>query len=789
MRTLKVLLITAILLALLAGGFFVVLKTSDLSQYRVPLQNFVQAETGRSLRIDGDFEPVISLTPAIRATNVHFANAAWADSDEMARIDEIYLQIQLWSLVSGPLRVTRLEINNAELSLERGADGQVNWSLKDPKEADSAGDERARESFIALKKVDVNNLKVTYLSAGRDKPVHADIRTLNVAARDMRTNDISVDAILDGKPVRASGTIPRLSRMIDGTADHDLEIRYGDLRLSSQLKIARLDGLEGLDGTVDVTGDSLESATSLLGLEPLDKDPFELSTTLKENDGSIAFEGTFKGQTGTLNASGSARDWSDALAIQATGTLKLPDVLPLAKYFDLPLEESGPLNAKGGVSWDPGKIGFSGFEATFDDNVVNLDGDLGLPVKPENTTLRVRSKGPNIAETMALLGRQWRITYDYEFSADFGGKDGKIVMDPVSVRLGESDFSGRVVISPGEKPDVDASLKSKTVLLGKYLADRRLPDVRQEKSERIFTKDPFDFSALDAYNLNAKLEIERVEATNTDMQDVSLDIVVQDGDLQIEPFQGSVNGGLLTGRVRLDRSGAAPSFQIELQGDNMRYAKSHEVTPEQMPLLPPNTLETRVKASGNSFHEMAVAADGWIKIVSEAGRRPQGSFGLMTNDVLTEVYYKLIPTARKKPFNQLGCGIYYIKLNAGEAILQPFLLQTDTITIRGHGKLKLDNEELDIDFGAKPRKGVGVGVASIASPFLRVRGTLANPRVGADVAGGVVSGAAAFFTMGLSVVGKGLLDRATGGRDLCEDTEKILKKYRAGEETDAIWEE
>jgi hypothetical protein len=116
-------------------------------------------------------------------------------------------------------------------------------------------------------------------------------------------------------------------------------------------------------------------------------------------------------------------------------------------------------------------------------------------------------------------------------------------------------------------------------------------------------------------------------------------------------------------------------------------------------------------------------------------------------------------------------------------------LQTDTITIRGRGKLKMDNEELDIDFGAKPRKGVGVGVASIASPFLRVRGTLANPRVGADVAGGVVSGAAAFFTMGLSVVGKGLMDRATGGRDLCEDIEKILKKYRAGEETDAIWEE
>ncbi len=789
MRILRFLLITAMFLALLAGGFLLVLKNSDLSQYRVPLQNFVAAETGRSLRIDGDFEPVISLTPAIRATNVHFANAAWADSDEMARIEEIYFQIKLWSLVSGPLRITRLEINNAELFLQRGADGQVNWSFEEPEAADSAGDERAEHSFIALRKIDIRNLKVTYLSAGRDKSVRADIRELNVAARDMRTNDINVDATLDGKPVRASGTIPRLSRMIHGTGDHDLKIVYGDLKLSSQLTIDRLDGLKGLDGTVEAKGDSLESATSLLGLKPLDKNPFELSTTLKESDGAIAFDGTFKGQAGTLTASGSVRNWTGALSIEANGTLEVPDVAPLTEYFDLPLEKSGPLNAKGGVSWSPGNIGFSGFEATFDDNVVNLDGGLGLPVKAENITLKVRSKGPNVAETMALLGRQWRITYDYEFSADFAGSDGKIVMDPVSVRLGESDFSGRVVISPGKKPDVEASLKSKTVLLGKYLTDRRLPDARQEKSERVFNKNPFNFSGLDALNLHAKLGIERVEATHTDMQDVSLDIVVRDGDLHIEPFEGSVNGGPLSGRARLDRGGAEPSFQIELNGDNMRYARSQDVTPEEMPLLPPNTLATRIKASGNSFHEMAVAADGWIKIVSESGRRPQGSFGLMTNDVLTEVYYKLIPTAKKQPFNQLGCGIYYIKFNDGEALLQPFLLQTDTITIRGRGKLKMANEELDIDFGAKPRKGVGVSVASIASPFLRVRGTLANPRVGADVAGGVVSGAAAFFTMGLSVVGKGLMDRAAGGRDLCEDIEKILKQYRAGEETDAIWED
>ncbi len=644
MRMLKFLLIAAVILALLAGALLFTIKRADLGAYRVPLQNFVERETGRKLRIDGDFEPVLSLTPAIRATNVQFANPSWADSESMLRIDEVYFQMRLSSLFSGPLQVIKLRAHGGELHLQRTANGQNNWTFERPDNKTSPSEARGEKSFVTLTNIDVSDLRVTYSAPERDNPVDANITSLAVAAQDMRTNQISVDGKLHGTPLRASGTIPRLAHMINGAAYNDLQIEYGDLRISSKLDLDNIEGLKGLDGTVEVKGSNLEKLTKLLGLRKLDDGPFNLATTLREDNDAISFDGKLEAQTGKLTANGSLKNWADKPAIAADLTLAAPDILPLARYIDLPLEKSGPLDAHGGIRWGPETIEFSSFEATFDSNVVNLDGAVGLPARPDNTTLKIRSKGPNIAATMALVNLKWRITYDYEFAADFSGSEGMIVMQPVSLRVGGNDFAGRVTVVPGKKPIVEADLHSKQILIGDYLEDRRQPRLQDKDATLVFDTKPFDFSALDGFDLQAKVAIDHIVASNTDIQDTSMEIVVKDGSLNIEPFKTMINGGPLSGRMRLDSAGEAPLFQIELSGDKIRYARTKEVTPDEMALIPPNTLNTRIKASGNSLHEMAVSADGWIKIVSEAGRRPRGSFGLFTNTCLTRSITSFSPS-------------------------------------------------------------------------------------------------------------------------------------------------
>jgi hypothetical protein len=49
---------------------------------------------------------------------------------------------------------------------------------------------------------------------------------------------------------------------------------------------------------------------------------------------------------------------------------------------------------------------------------------------------------------------------------------------------------------------------------------------------------------------------------------------------------------------------------------------------------------------------------------------------------------------------------------------------------------------LNIEFNTKPRKGIGVMPNMFVTPFVKLVGTLATPRIGADKKGTLLAGAA-----------------------------------------------
>ena len=97
----------------------------------------------------------------------------------------------------------------------------------------------------------------------------------------------------------------------------------------------------------------------------------------------------------------------------------------------------------------------------------------GMDLQPHFSGKELAEIGPVFDTELPGLG-------PFNIGCRLSGSAEAIALDEFSAIVDKSDFSGRVVISPGEIPDVDATLKSKTVLLGKYLADRRLPDTRHD---------------------------------------------------------------------------------------------------------------------------------------------------------------------------------------------------------------------------------------------------------------------------------------------------------------------
>ncbi|MGI9249300.1 MAG: hypothetical protein ACR2QI_09815, partial [Woeseiaceae bacterium] len=78
----------------------------------------------------------------------------------------------------------------------------------------------------------------------------------------------------------------------------------------------------------------------------------------------------------------------------------------------------------------------------------------------------------------------------------------------------------------------------------------------------------------------------------------------------------------------------------------------------------------------------------------------------------------------------------------------------------------------------KQRKGIGVSIAGIVNPYVKVGGTLASPALEFDKKRGFFSSTAAVFTGGLSILAQGMWDRYMSQDDYCQ---AVIEALESGE--------
>ena len=122
----RLLLGAVLALALLAAAF-------DATWFRPLIQHHVQQRSGRQV----DFETLrlgldTSLQPTVRLTQLQVQNAAWAAPRPLVRAAELGFTLSWESLWADTIVLTRLTLVDAELDLERQADGLRNWRLTRP---------------------------------------------------------------------------------------------------------------------------------------------------------------------------------------------------------------------------------------------------------------------------------------------------------------------------------------------------------------------------------------------------------------------------------------------------------------------------------------------------------------------------------------------------------------------------------------------------------------------------------------------------------------------------------
>jgi uncharacterized protein involved in outer membrane biogenesis len=106
----------------------------DWNWFRGPLARMASARMHREVTISGDLDVhPWSWNPTASVTGVHIANPAWAGKDRMADIGRIGVRLRLVPLLGGDLDLRRLEFDQPNVSLHRDAQGRATWDFSDGK--------------------------------------------------------------------------------------------------------------------------------------------------------------------------------------------------------------------------------------------------------------------------------------------------------------------------------------------------------------------------------------------------------------------------------------------------------------------------------------------------------------------------------------------------------------------------------------------------------------------------------------------------------------------------------
>jgi AsmA protein len=313
MKKLLIGLVALVVLAvvvLVAAPFFIPVDT-----YKDQIAERTREATGRELEIRGDF--ALSLLPRFElvAEDVVFANAPGATEPEMATLKSLLVQLQVWPLLSGEIKVDSFVLIEPVIHLEVDGDGRANWDFgkKHEPRAETAEREAPEDSDLAqisLGDVRLENGLVTYRDARSGQAIEISNINMTLSLPDV-----------DG-PVSAEGSLAWNGETVT------LTVESGSLR--------------GL----------MEGATTPLGLD------------LKSKPIALGYRGSVtKGEPGRIE--GDIR-------------LTVPSIRALAAWTGNPIEAGGsglgPLEIAGKVSAVGPSYAFTGATIALDE--MNATGDL-----------------------------------------------------------------------------------------------------------------------------------------------------------------------------------------------------------------------------------------------------------------------------------------------------------------------------------------------------------------------------------------------------------------------------
>ncbi|MDR6991550.1 AsmA family protein [Luteimonas sp. 3794] len=275
----------------------------DWNWFKGPVERIVEARTGRTLVIGGDLDVDLGRTTTVRADALRFSNADWSDSQTMASVERLEIQVEVFPLLfKRQVRLPEIRLVKPILRLETNPEGgSGNWDI-------AFGDGGEGPS-PQIRRLWVEDGRLRYL----DAPGGTDI-DVRLASRESRRDADAAPAI----GIEGGGTWTQNPFTLEGVAESPLALQDTDkpyridLRARAGATRAHVRGsliapfqLRDFDLQFALSGRNLADLFPLVGVALPDTPPYALDGRLTRDATTWHYDG-FTGKVGQSDLGGSA---------------------------------------------------------------------------------------------------------------------------------------------------------------------------------------------------------------------------------------------------------------------------------------------------------------------------------------------------------------------------------------------------------------------------------------------------------------------------------------------------
>ena len=398
------------------------------------------------------------------------------------------------------------------------------------------------------------------------------------------------------------------------------------------------------------------------------------------------------------------------------------------------------------------------------DASVGLKGMIAQPMDGKGVDIDLSFNVDSLSKLSKLSGTDLPKFGPVSLTGKVSEDKGSYSIKTMKLLLGKTDLSGDVTANiSGKIPAITANLSSTMIDLVE-LGGGEDKATKKDNKDRLFSSDPLPVAGLKSVNANVTINAKQLKTSSLVLEKTKLVITLKDGDLSIKPLSSLLAGGNLNGNISLNTSGKTAVLVTDITLKGLEPSQIGDLKNKISGVT--TDVSIKVNGNGNSVSQIMARLNG--KLLIKSGKGIVKGYGISTAS--TSLLAMLNPTIKSSSETQVECVVVNFDIKEGIATTDKGIaLVTHQMSVVGSGTIDLKTEKLNIHIKPDARKGLGLSAGELAN-MVKIGGTLANPQPGIDALATLSTGAsasAALATGGLSMLVKGLLDRATADTDPC----------------------